>query len=175
MNRRVVAAGALIFLPLLVILLIGLGRDPSRIESPLIGSTAPPFVLESLNGSETVSLERLRGSPVVLNFWASWCGPCFEEHPVLLAAARAYEPRVRFLGIIYDDTIENATAYLREEGDAFPALSDPGGRMAIAYGVFGVPETFFIDASGSIMAKHQGPLSREDLEDYLRRLQEASR
>jgi cytochrome c biogenesis protein CcmG/thiol:disulfide interchange protein DsbE len=173
MNRRVLIAGGIIALPLLILLVIGLGRDPRVIESPLIGRPAPSFTLTSLYGREEISLAKLSGTPVVLNFWASWCVPCFEEHPMLVEAARSLDGRARLIGIVYDDTPENARAFLREAGDAFPTLIDPGGRVAIAYGVYGVPETFFISAEGRVVSKHTGPLSREALNEYLRRIQEA--
>src|SRR5262245_11330541 len=93
-----------------------------------------------------------------MNFWASWCAPCYQEHPVLLDAARKRTDIV-FLGIVYEDEEDNVKAYLARQGSAFPSLMDAGSKTAIAYGVFGVPETFFITPDGVIADKFVGPLT----------------
>jgi cytochrome c biogenesis protein CcmG/thiol:disulfide interchange protein DsbE len=140
----------------------------------LIGHAAPDFSLSPISGGAPISLAGLRGSPVVLNFWASWCGPCVDEHAVLLEASRAFMPQVRFLGVVYDDSKEEAGRFLSEAGEGYPALLDPDGRVAVAYGIYGVPETFFIDAAGRIVAKKTGPLRKEDLDRHLELLREGS-
>ena len=131
---------------------------------------APPFTLPPLGGGTAVSLDSLRGRPLVLNFWASWCVPCVHEHPTLLRAARQYGQEVRFLGILYEDTETDAQAFLAEHGVAFPSLVDPGGRTAIAYGLGGVPETYFIDAQGRVISKYVGPLDPATLSARLQEL-----
>ena len=136
-----------------------LGRDPHSVRSPLVGQPAPPFKLVPVGGGAPVTLESLRGKPVVMNFWATWCVPCFQEHPALVASAR-FLPDVQFLGIVYEDEEARTGEFLRQEGSAYPSLMDKDGRTAIAYGVFGVPETFFIDRNGRIVEKHVGPLDR---------------
>ncbi|MBN2371879.1 MAG: DsbE family thiol:disulfide interchange protein [Vicinamibacteria bacterium] len=173
MNRRILIVGGMVVLPLLALFFIGLGHDPREIYSPLIGRPAPSFTLTSLDGEEEISIDTTSGKPAILNFWASWCAPCLEEHSTLIEAARTLGDRVRLIGIVYDDTPENARAFLREAGEAFPTFFDPGGRVAIAYGVYGVPETFFIGADGRVVTKHTGPLSRKALAEHLRRMEEA--
>jgi cytochrome c biogenesis protein CcmG/thiol:disulfide interchange protein DsbE len=163
-NRRVLLLGLVVALPLLGVLTANLGRDPRVVDSPLVGRPAPPFTLAPVGGGEAMSLAALRGRPVVVNFWASWCAPCDEEHPVLTQAARSLAGDVHFVGVVYEDTEPNAAAYLKQRGSAFPSLVDPGSRTAIAYGVFGVPETYFIDAQGTIVSKFVGPLRPETLE-----------
>jgi cytochrome c biogenesis protein CcmG/thiol:disulfide interchange protein DsbE len=168
MNRKVLLAGLVISLPLVGLLLISLGRDPQRMDSPLVGRAAPPFALRPAGGGEALALESLRGKAVVLNFWATWCVPCYQEHPVLTAGASRY-PDVAFVGIVYEDEEPRVERYLREQGGSYPSLMDDGGKTAIAYGVYGVPETFFIAPDGTIVDKHTGPLSEERLRGLVER------
>jgi cytochrome c biogenesis protein CcmG, thiol:disulfide interchange protein DsbE len=176
MNRRVLLAGLVVILPLIVVLYLNLGHDPSAVDSPLIGREAPPFTLRPVGGGEPISLAALRGKPVVLNFWASWCVPCAQEHGALTAAARSLAGRVQFLGLIYEDSEEAALETLRSSGGAvYPSLLDPGDRTAVAYGIYGVPETFFIDPGGRIVDKFVGPLTPQALDERLRRLTGAPR
>jgi cytochrome c biogenesis protein CcmG/thiol:disulfide interchange protein DsbE len=170
LNRRVLLAGLAVIAPLVAVLFLNLGRNPHIIGSPLVGRAAPDFALSPLDGGEPVTLASQRGKPVVLNFWASWCVPCFEEHPLLVQAARQLGDRVRFYGIVYEDSEEQVRRFLARQGQAYPSLVDPGSRTAIAYGIFGVPETYFIDAEGRIAAKHVGPLDAASLAKYLRLL-----
>jgi cytochrome c biogenesis protein CcmG/thiol:disulfide interchange protein DsbE len=156
-NRRVLGVGLAVVVPLLAILFLNLGRDPRTVRSPLIGRAAPAFALVPAGGGEPVSLDSLRGRTVVVNFWATWCVPCFQEHAALTGAARALRD-VQFLGVVYEDEETRIRAFLRERGAAYPSLLDPGGKTAMAYGVFGVPETFFIDGKGRIVEKFSGPL-----------------
>jgi cytochrome c biogenesis protein CcmG/thiol:disulfide interchange protein DsbE len=174
-NRRVLLGGLVVALPLLVILVANLGRDPHLVASPLVGRPAPGFTLTPVDGGAPVSLAALAGRPVVLNFWATWCVPCFEEHGVLTAGARELGSEVQFLGVVYEDEPSRVQAFLAERGGGYPSLVDPDSRTAIAYGVFGVPETFFIDASGSIVAKHVGPLTDAALAENVRKAREGQR
>ena len=159
MNLRVLGIGIGVGLPLMGVLVANLGRDPHEVRSPLLGRPAPGFTLRPVGGGEPVSLADLRGHPVVLNFWATWCGPCYEEHGALLRAARERGDDVRFLGVVYEDEEPLVASFLARHGQAFPSLVDPGSRAAIAYGVYGVPETFFLDAEGRITSKESGALS----------------
>jgi cytochrome c biogenesis protein CcmG/thiol:disulfide interchange protein DsbE len=156
-NRKVLVAGLAIALPLLAVLVANLGRDPHSVRSPLVGRPAPAFSLAPVGGGSPVALDSLRGKPVVINFWATWCVPCFQEHAALTEGARSLRD-VQFLGIVYEDEEALTHEFLRQRGSAYPSLMDKDGKAAIAYGVFGVPETFFIDASGRIVEKFVGPL-----------------
>lgn len=144
---------------LVVLMGLGLGRNLDDIPSPLVGQSAPSFDLAELNGGAPVSLDGLAGRPVIVNFWASWCLACIQEHPVLVRAWRRYERRVEMIGIIYQDTPANARKYLEQYGGGWVQLLDPGTRTAIDYGVYGIPETFFIDREGRITHKHIGPVT----------------
>jgi len=168
MNRTVLAVGFAIAATLVAVLFLGLGKDPQAIASPLIGRAAPSFALREVGSGMTINLEQLRGKPTVINFWATWCAPCYEEHPVLVASARSMQPQVQFLGVVFQDSEEKIIqAFLRDRGTAYPTVVDDAGKTAIAYGVGGVPETFFLDASGAIVAKHSGPLTSELLQSNL--------
>ena len=171
MNRRVLLAGLGVVVPLIALLVLNIGRDPHAIPSPLVGRPAPPFTLAPVGGGEPVSLAQLQGRPVVLNFWATWCVPCVQEHPLLLSAAQQLGEEVQFFGIVYQDEEENARGWLRRHGSAYPSLVDPRSKTAIAYGIIGVPETYFIDPEGTIVAKHIGPLDGQTLMARLREAQ----
>ena len=162
-NRVALGMGLAVVLPLLAILVSNLGRDPHAVRSPLIGRPAPSFSLTPVGGGPPVSLESLRGRPVVINFWATWCVPCFQEHPALQGAARAMGSDVQFLGVVYEDDEARVRSFLAERGQAYPSLLDDGARTAIAYGVAGVPETYFIDAAGRISAKYSLPLDPQTI------------
>jgi cytochrome c biogenesis protein CcmG/thiol:disulfide interchange protein DsbE len=163
MNRTVLIAGVVIAAALVAVLFLNLGHDPSAIDSPLIGKPAPPFALKAVGTGEMIDLAKLRGKPAIVNFWATWCGPCYQEHPTLVENARTLGSNVQFVGIVFNDTPEKIQAFLADRGSAYPTLLDESGKTAIAYGVGGVPETFFINPSGQIVAKYSGPLSTDEL------------
>ena len=166
MNKTVLIIGVVVVAVIVFVLFAGLGKDPAIIDSPLIGKPAPPFALKAVGSGETIDLESLRGKPVILNFWATWCGPCYEEHPTLVANARAL-PNVQFVGVVFNDEENKIMRFLAERGTAYPTLLDANGKTAIAYGVGGVPETYFINPAGTIVAKYAGPLSTEELQANL--------
>jgi cytochrome c biogenesis protein CcmG, thiol:disulfide interchange protein DsbE len=170
LNRRVLLAGLVVVAPLLGILVLNLGRDPHSIRSPLVGRPAPAFSLVPVGGGPPVTSDALKGRPVVLNFWATWCAPCIEEHEVLVRAATALQGDVQFLGVVYEDEEERVRAFLDRRGSAYPSLLDPEAKTAIAYGVAGVPETYFIDAAGVIQAKVAFPLSPEMMAENVRKV-----
>jgi cytochrome c biogenesis protein CcmG/thiol:disulfide interchange protein DsbE len=148
----------------------GLTRDPNSIPSPLPGRAAPQFALQVFAPGQgtlaraigdTVRLADLRGKVVVLNFWASWCLACRDEHAALSDVAQSYAGQpVQFLGVLYNDVPDKGTAWIAEMGgQAYPSVDDPGARVAIDYGLYGVPETFFLDATGRVAYKHTGPVT----------------
>jgi cytochrome c biogenesis protein CcmG/thiol:disulfide interchange protein DsbE len=167
-NWPALVGGSLVVALLIALFASGFGKDPHRIPSVLVGRAAPPFALTTLDGAP-VSTEQLRGRPVIVNFWSTWCQPCKLEHPYLQDAARAF-PDVVFLGVLYGDEPEKARRYLRQVGSAYPTVADPGGRMAIDYGVTGVPETFFITADGTILEKVNGAVPPDLLQSLVARL-----
>ena len=172
MNRTVLFIGVAIAAVLVGVLFMGLGKNPAEIRTPLIGKVAPGFALRDVNTGETVDLAQFRGKPVVLNFWATWCGPCWEEHPVLVANARMLQPGVQFLGVVFQDDERKILNFLEQRGSSYPTVVDDRGKTAIAYGVGGIPETYFIDANGVIRAKYNGPMSTDILQANLRTVQQ---
>ncbi|MEP6761792.1 MAG: DsbE family thiol:disulfide interchange protein [Sporichthyaceae bacterium] len=157
----------LLVLPVAWLLFQGLGRDPRAIPSALIDRPAPPVVALSMGG-ETVRLDAYRGRPVILNFWASWCFECIAEHRVLMEAQKEYGERFAIVGVLYQDTVADARGFLARYGDGgWPNLVDPDGRLAIDYGVTGVPESFFIDAAGVVRYKQYGAVTPAVLDEQL--------
>lgn len=151
----------LLALPFLALLAFGLTRDARTIVSPLPGRPAPAFGLETL-GDDSLRLADLGGRAVILNFWASWCIPCRQEHPVLARAASTWGPdTVVVAGVLYQDSPENGRRFMRRWGGEWSSGVDPGSRTAIEYGVYGVPETFFIGPDGRVARKHIGPVTWE--------------
>jgi len=154
-------------LPVLVFVIIGTGlgigltRDPSTLPSALIDKTVPEFELPALamNGYDKPGLAStdLTGKVQLVNIFASWCGPCRVEHPFLMRMAR---DGVVLQGFNYKDNPEDAAGFLQELGDPYERVgADRNGRAGIDWGVYGVPETFVIDAEGKIRHKHVGPIT----------------
>jgi cytochrome c biogenesis protein CcmG, thiol:disulfide interchange protein DsbE len=137
----------------------GFGTDPHRVPFLLAGKKAPNFTIKRLDNDTTVSLSDFAGRPIVINFWATWCGPCKTEHPVLDWAARKYADKAVFLGIVFEDNEENTKRFLAENGWSFVQLYDPLSTVAVDYGVSGVPETYFIDRQGVIVGKFAMPFT----------------
>ena len=149
------------------------GGDPSAIPSVLVGKPVPEFSLPALEGLSRdgalvpgLSTADLKGGVSLVNIFASWCGPCRQEHPLL--AELAADPRIKVLGINYKDVPENARRFLGELGNPYAAVGvDDRGRAAIDWGVYGVPETFLIGSDGIIRHKIIGPLSERALREVL--------
>ena len=158
---------ALIFSALSLLFLFRLySGDPSRIPSALIGRPVPSFALEPLAGLAAdgrplpglAEADLKAGLVTVVNVWASWCGPCRQEHPLLMDLAK--DPSIRVVGINYKDAPENALRFLGTFGNPYAAVGvDPAGRAAIDWGVYGVPESFIVGPDGTIRHKQIGPLT----------------
>lgn len=139
-----------------VVLASRFGSDPGLVESPLLGQPAPELEMEMLDGSGPFNTDELNGSIAVINFFASWCLECRAEHADLVATSDAFADRgVQFVQISYQEDPQASLEFLEEAGtsEATLYLSDPDSRAAIAYGVFGIPETFFIDETGEVVGK----------------------
>lgn len=150
-----------------VFLFKGLDLNPREVPSPLINKPAPAFALPRLDEpAQTIRREDLLGKVWVLNVWASWCAPCRQEHPLVVDFAR--RTRVPVYGLNYKDKPDAAQAWLRSLGDPYTAtLVDADGKVGIDYGVYGVPETFVIDAQGLVRFKQIGPLTPEAIRDKI--------
>ena len=157
MVKAAVLIGTLFVLALVFALAVRFGNDPRRVDSPLIGKPAPTADLPYLERDGSLSIADLRGNIVVVNFWASWCVACRAEHDDLMWAARAYaDEGVVFVGVDFQDETEDAIAFLDEMGRGYDNVVDPESRFSIEFGVYGIPETFFIDADGNVAAKITG-------------------
>ena len=159
---------------LLALLAWKLTQGDSEVTSSLgRGGTpnAPAFELERLDGEGKLSLASLRGKPVVLNFWASWCGPCKDEAPLLQAAYEKWRGQgVAFVGIDVQDFRGDARAFVERYGITYPNVYDGKGSTVGRYGVTGFPETYFVDAQGRVRYRIAGPVeSAEEVDDGIRR------
>jgi len=156
-----------IFVALLALLAIGLGLNPREVPSPLIGKPAPAFELPLLSAPDkTFSQKDMLGKVWVLNVWASWCAPCLVEHPQITRLAQS--GAVPVVGLNYKDAREDAVPWLKRNGNPFFAtVYDGAGRIAIDYGVYGVPETYVIDRKGVIRYKRIGPVTPEILKEKI--------
>lgn len=180
MNWRRAGLGVAVAVPIIALLGFGMTRDPRDIPSPLPGRAAPTFTLATFTGTpggrpDTVSLRALRGKIVVLNFWASWCLACRDEHSALLVVGSAYRDTadVKFYGVLYNDSPENGRQWIQQMGgDSYPSLLDPGSKIAIDYGLYGVPETYFIGRDGKVAFKQTGPVTQAML---VRKIEELRR
>lgn len=159
---------------LIVILKKGLNINPGKVTSALIGINASDFSVRIFQGqeffrvkSELLTIKQLDRRPTVLNFWASWCVSCKEEAKLLEAFWQKHKPDVLVLGIAIQDTVENAAQFAKENGKTYPLALDETGKAFIDYGVYGVPESFFIDANGVIQYKEAGPVDEVILNQWL--------
>jgi cytochrome c biogenesis protein CcmG/thiol:disulfide interchange protein DsbE len=158
-RRLFVAAGVLLpAVAVLALLAYGFTREPRYIESPMLGRPAPAFALTLFDG-RTIRSDDLRGKVVLVNFWASWCPPCRAEAPMLEATWRDLrDSGVIFIGINTQDEEVRARQFITEFAITYPTGRDIGGRIAIDYGVWGLPEAFVIDPAGRITYKHLGTI-----------------
>lgn len=156
-----------IFIVLSVFLYLGLGRDPREVPSPLIDKPAPAFSLPLLYDTQKqFTTEDMKGQVWLLNVWASWCGACKDEHPVLMDLAA--QKTVPVLGLNYKDKREDGLSVLRRSGDPYVlTLFDADGKVGFDYGVYGVPETYVIDKQGVIRDKIIGAVTPQNLRDRI--------
>ena len=158
MNWKIMGFGMALCVPSIYFLARGFDFDPRALPEELVGQPAPSFELTSFDGYQ-ISSKDIQCSPIVINFWASWCKPCLSEHPYLLEIAAEYKSKgIVFLGILYGDTQSKGEIFLKKHGSAYPTLLDPTQRTSIDYGVAGVPETYVIDGAGNIIHKFTGPI-----------------
>jgi cytochrome c biogenesis protein CcmG/thiol:disulfide interchange protein DsbE len=142
------------------------GYEPNVLPSAMIDKEAPAFDLARLRGDGTLSRDGLLGKPVLINFFASWCVPCREEHPLLMRLAE--KEHLPLYGIAYKDAPTASTALLAQMGDPYRAIGvDRDGRVGLDFGVYGVPETYVLDSSGHIRKRFVGPLTAEVVEKEL--------
>jgi cytochrome c biogenesis protein CcmG/thiol:disulfide interchange protein DsbE len=171
------AATALALLALMAVLFVRLQQANQAVSSapsyPLVGHAAPDFSAAVWNGTpgQTVHLADLKGKPVVLNFWASWCAPCKLEMPALQAGYEKYRASgVVFVGLAFNDTQANGQPFLTQYKITYPAGPDKDGQTSIAYGVTGVPETVFIGRDGRVVSKIPGGLDDKQLDAGIQQL-----
>jgi cytochrome c biogenesis protein CcmG/thiol:disulfide interchange protein DsbE len=167
MRRLVYLLPALLFLVLAGYFALALrpGYDPHILPSAMIDKEAPAFDLAALQGGGTLSRDGLKGQPVVVNFFASWCVPCRVEHPLLMHLSQLHVP---LYGIAYKDKPVDSTRLLAQMGDPYRVIGvDQQGRTGLDFGVYGVPETYVIDKTGHIRKRFVGPLTAEQVDNEL--------
>ncbi len=149
----------------------GLGNDPKLIPSPLKGKSAPLFQAETVSG-EAFSSEALQGKVALITFWASWCTTCKADEPLINSLRTRYKERDDFVvvGVGTQDTHGNIQSHLAKGGRPYLNLYDGKGRIAIDFGVYGVPETYLLDKDGTIKEKMVGPINAKKLNELIRAL-----
>ncbi|HEU4996664.1 MAG TPA: redoxin family protein [Gemmatimonadaceae bacterium] len=178
MNWKRATLAMLAAAPVIALFAYGFTRDPAVIPSPLPGHDAPAFALSVFASGEpplarqvgdTVRLRELAGKVAVVNFWASWCLACRDEHVTLSETARRYADQpIQFLGVLYNDRPAAGIRWIADMGgQSYPSVTDDRSRTAIDYGLYGVPETFILDATGRIAYKHLGPIPESVLVQWI--------
>ncbi len=173
LGAQALAVAAVVALLALLVWKVAFGTDNGVTDSLREGGTpaAPAFALERLDGEGELELASLRGKAVVLNFWASWCGPCREEMPVLQEGWERWRDRdVVFVGIDVKDFRGDARDFLEEYGVTYPNVYDGKGSTVGRYGVTGFPETYFVNADGEVVYRIAGPvLAADELDEGIER------
>jgi cytochrome c biogenesis protein CcmG/thiol:disulfide interchange protein DsbE len=173
--RRHTARWAAVTVGVVVLLLIAVlatrkSAADKQAESPLLGHPAPALSGDAINGG-AVSLDALRGKWVLVNFLASWCVPCAEEHPELVKFTQRHQAAgdAQVVGVVFDDTAGNVRSFFKRLGGSWPVLDDPGGHVALEYGVRGPPESFLVDPNGFAVSKIVGQVNADGLDRLLAR------
>ena len=136
-------------------------------RNPLVGQPAPDFTLQTTDG-QTLTLSQLRGRPVIVNFWASWCVPCRDEFPLLVSAYQKYSPQgLQIVGVIHQDQTQSAQSFASSYGANWPLVQDPGDSAYNAYHNIGVPVSYYIDRQGIVRAVSYGPPPSGFLDDQI--------
>jgi cytochrome c biogenesis protein CcmG/thiol:disulfide interchange protein DsbE len=175
--RLALVAAAVIAVLVALMVVVLATRDPSterQSQSPLLGQLAPATAGTTLDGEE-VSIDDHRGRWVVVNFFASWCTPCIEEHPQLVAfdAAHRAAGDAVLIGVTFDDKTEDAKAFFEARGGDWPVIDDPDNSIGVAYGVAQVPETFVIAPNGTVVQRFAGAVTRAELDELIAAYEEA--
>lgn len=163
------SASAVVVMALVALIASQMSNDPTLVRSPLIGKPAPTFELPGVDGGVVRSSD-LAGRPYVVNFWATWCVACRREHPYLMSFYERWSPQgLGMVGIVYNDSIAKVRDFRAEMkmAESYPDAMDPGGRTALDFGVYGVPETFVVDANGIVVAKLIGEAKPGSLDRIL--------
>jgi cytochrome c biogenesis protein CcmG, thiol:disulfide interchange protein DsbE len=164
LGRIIRIAVVVAILGLTLTLALAFRRDPHDIRTGTVGKPAPAFALERLDGQGEVALADLSGRVVIINFFQSTCLPCFQENPALIRVYERYRGSdVVMLGISFQESRASSLAYVRRMGVTWTTVADDAGRVALSYGVFGPPETFFIGPDGVIAGRHIGPIDETTL------------
>lgn len=153
-----------------------LNLNPNQLQSPLVGKSAEVFHVKMLQGATDLlghkqsftSLEDLRGKPVLINFWSSWCGSCAQESHELEKFWSKHGEKVKILAIAVHDDEQSVLEAVKSLGKTYPVALDESGKIALNYGVTGVPETLLIDEKGVIIHKEMGPVNHKQLEELIR-------
>jgi cytochrome c biogenesis protein CcmG, thiol:disulfide interchange protein DsbE len=170
LTRWVAGAVLVVLVVVGVVLATRTPQEATAVVSPLLGHQAPDFTGRDLSTGSPVSLASMRGHYVVINFFASWCVPCQQEAPDL---SRFYYQQTHsadgadMVSVVFHDTTGTAQAFLRANGDLWPAISDPGGTIAERYGVTAPPTTFVVGPSGRVSAVLVGPATEKNLDSFL--------
>jgi cytochrome c biogenesis protein CcmG/thiol:disulfide interchange protein DsbE len=172
-TRKVLWIAVAVAVPVFLLVLVLANGEPAAtraVKSPLVGKPAPPIEGETVDGA-AASLASFEGKWVVVNFFATWCVPCRQEHPELIRFAQAHGATgdAAVLGVVYSDNAQAVREFRDKEGGAWPMLADPKGRIALDYGVAGIPESFLVSPEGVVVAKLLGGVRAADLDQVLYR------